>query len=146
MARRDLDPFPAYNFLVEIDNIEIARFSEISGLTVETEVIEYREGSEKRNSVRKLPGITRFGNVVLKRGLATSNELWLWKKQIINGEIERRDVVVIQLDENREQTLRWQLSNCWPARYEGPVLNASKSEIAIESLTLATEDIDALFP
>lgn len=68
------DPYRTFNFLVEIDGVTAAGFSECSGLSTETEVIEYREGSD-RGGVRKLSGLTKYSNIVLKRGITASRDL-----------------------------------------------------------------------
>jgi phage tail-like protein len=139
MARRD-DPYGAYNFLVEIDGLTIAGFSECSGLGAETTVIEYREGSDK-GGVRKLPGLTRFTNVTLKRGLSTSRELWQWHRSVVAGTVERRTCRIVVLDEAHAPVARYHLENAWPVKYEGPRLKATGNEVAIETLEIAHEGL-----
>ncbi len=93
------DPFKGFNFLVEVDGVARAAFSEVSGLESETAVIEYRAGSEKVNTVRKLPGLTKYGNIVLRRGVTQDADLWNWRKSIVDGEIDRRNGSIILLDD-----------------------------------------------
>ncbi|MEO8449433.1 MAG: phage tail protein [Gemmatimonadota bacterium] len=136
------DPYAAFNFLVEIDGVTAAAFTECSGIATETDVIEYREGADKQARVRKLPGLTKFTNIVLKRGITTNQELWNWRKEIMDGLIDRRSVVIALLDGARNTVLRFQLHEAWPCKWEGPHLKAKNSEVAIETLELAYEGLD----
>lgn len=139
MTQRD-DPYGAYNFLVEIDGMTVAGFSECSGLGAETAVIEYREGSDK-GGVRKLPGLTKFTNVTLKRGLSTSRELWQWHRTVASGRVERRACLIVVLDNERTPVARYHLENAWPMKYEGPRLKATGNDVAIETLEIAHEGL-----
>jgi phage tail-like protein len=140
MPRRD-DPYGAYNFLVEIDGLTIAGFSECSGLGAETTVIEYREGSD-RGGVRKLPGLTKFPNVTLKRSLTTSRELWQWHRTVATGAVERRTCRIVVLDEARNPAASYRIVEAWPVKYEGPRLKATGNEVAIETLEIAHEGLE----
>jgi len=135
------DPTPAFNFLVEIDGIVTAGFSECSGLSSETEVIEYREGNERVLGVRKLPGLTRYGNVTLRRGITTNRDLWDWRQTVIDGQVSRRTVAITLLDESATPVMRWSLREAWIAKIEGPHLRARGNEVAIESIELAHEGL-----
>src|SRR3989442_6029901 len=104
MAAR-LDPYKNFNFRVEIDGITIAGFSECTGLSSEVAVIEYREGGD--HSVRKLPGLAKFGDLTLKRGVTKSNDLQNWHRNIINGLPDRRNGSVILLDDQKNHAVRW---------------------------------------
>ena len=141
MARRDTDPYGAFNFLVEIDGLTVAGFSECSGLSAETAVIEYREGSDK-GGARKLPGLTKFGNITLKRGLTTSRELWQWHRTVVTGDVERRTVRIVVLDEARNPAASYRIVEAWPVKYEGPRLKATGNEVAIETLEIAHEGLE----
>jgi phage tail-like protein len=134
------DPFTVFNFLVEIDGVPVAGFSECSGLSTENDVIEYRNGNED-NTVRKLPGLKRFGNIILKRGITEGVELWEWRKTVMDGKTERRSGSIVLLDEARNPAVRWNFREGWPMKWEGPALNAKSSEVAIEELVIACEDI-----
>ena len=139
MARHD--PYKAFSFRVEIDGLTAASFSEVSGLESEVEVIDYREGGEPAR-VRKLPGLRRYTNIVLKRGLTQDTELWNWYKQVLDGDVHRRNGSVILLDEQGHEQVRWNFVDSWPCKYVGPTLNAKSSEVAIETLELAHEGIE----
>jgi phage tail-like protein len=139
MARDD--PYKNFNFVVEIDGISIAAFSEVSGLVSETDVIEYRNGSDKTSTVRKLPGLTRYANIVLKRGITKDMQLWNWRKAIEQGTADRRNGAIILLDDERNPVRRWRFSEGWPAKFDGPDLNAKGNDVAIETLELAHEGL-----
>lgn len=136
------DPYKNFNFLVQIDGIDQAAFSEVSGLQAETEVIEYREGSDPLSSSRKLPGVVKYGNVTLKRGVTQSRDLWEWWRTVSTGAVERRNVAVVLLDDARQPVKRWLLRNAFPAKYVAPDLNAKGNEVAIETLELAHEGLE----
>jgi phage tail-like protein len=138
MARND--PYAQYNFIVEIDGVTAAGFTEVSGLTTEQDAIEYREGNETA-TVRKLPGLRKYSNIVLKRGFTQNRELWEWRKTTIDGVTERKAGAIILLDEARQPQLRWEFAEGWVMKWEGPGLNATSNEAAIESLEIAIEDL-----
>ncbi len=135
------DPFSAFNFLVEIDNVTVAGFSECSGLMTETDVIEYRTGNLDI-TVTKLPGLKKFGNITLKRGVTESLELWEWRKKVLDGRTERQSGSIVLLNEAREEALRWTFYEAWPRKYDWSALNAKTNEVAIETLEIVCERID----
>jgi phage tail-like protein len=135
------DPYGQFNFLVEIDGKTVAGFSEVSGLTTDTNIIEYREGSEKVGTVRKLPGLMKYNNIVLKRGWTADTTLWTWRKQVIDGKTQRLSGTITLLDESRTPALQWNWVFGWPSKWEGPALNAKTSEVAIETLEIAHEGL-----
>ena len=130
------DPYKSFNFLVEIDGVQSAGFTECTGLSTETDVIEYREGSD-RGGVRKIPGLAKFTNIVLKRGLTRSRDLWNWRKMMIDGDIDRRSGAVVVLGDDHAPVARFRFRDGWPSKWEGPRFNAQSSEVAIETLEIA---------
>jgi len=134
------DPYKAFNFLVEIDNVARAAFSEVSGLESETAVIEYRTGGE--HLMRKLPGLTKFGNITLRQGVTQDRELWDWRQAIVEGNPDRRNGRIILLDDQRTEVVRWNFRNGWPCKWEGPAFNAKANEVAIETLEIAHEGLE----
>lgn len=138
MARND--PYAQFNFLVELDGLTVAGFTEVGGLTAESDVIEYRNGNEDA-TVRKLPGLRKVSNITLKRGYTQNMELWEWRKTSEDGQTERRDGVIILLDEARQPVLRWIFREGWLAKYEGAALNSTTNEAAIESIEIAHEGL-----
>ncbi len=141
MTTGRLDPYAQYNFLVELDGVARAGFTEVGGLTTESDIIEYREGSEQA-TVRKLPGLMKYSNITLKRGFTQDKELWTWRKTTLDGETERRSGAIILLDEARQEVLRWNFREGWISKWEGPALNSTANEIAIESLEIVHEGLE----
>src|SRR5712691_12934812 len=136
-----IDPFSGFNFLVEIDGVTVAGFSECSGLTTETDPIEYRNGNEDI-TVRKLPGLKKFTNISLKRGYTASKELWEWRKKVMEGKTERKSGSIVLLNEARQPALHWNFRDGWPRKWDGPTLNAKTNEVAIETLEIAIEGLE----
>jgi len=135
------DPYKAFNFIVEIDGIQVAGFTECVGLSTETDIIEYREGNE-RGGIRKIPGLTKFTNITLKRGLTRSRDLWNWRKVVMDGGVDRRSGTIVMLGEDHVAVARFQFREGWPSKWEGPKLNAKSSEIAIETLEITHEGLE----
>jgi len=142
MAEFREDPYAEFNFLVEADDLEAVGFSEVSGLGLTIDVIEYRNGNEKENRVRKLPGLTKYSNVTLKRGVIGDLAFWDWIQSGVQGQVQRRQVTISLLDEARNTVLQWRLERAWICKYEGPSLNAGTSEVAIETLELCHEGLE----
>jgi len=141
MARQD--PLRNQRFRVEIDGLQAAAFSEVLIGATTTDIIDYREGTDPPY-VRKLPGLHRFGNVTLKRGITTSLELSDWHREILQGQTAnaRRRVVIVVADESGADQARFVVTNAWPAKYEVGPLNAHGNEVFIETLELANEGIE----
>jgi phage tail-like protein len=135
------DPFGQFNFLIEIDGVVKAGFSEVSGLTTDTNIVEYREGHEQPGTTRKLPGLMKYNNIVLKRGWSKERSLWEWRRKVIDGKTQRASGAIVLLDEGRNEALRWNFREGWPSKWEGPALNAKTSEVAIETLEIAHEGL-----
>lgn len=136
-----VDPFLNYNFLVELDGIARAAFSEVTGLDATTEPVEYREGGEN-TTVRKLPGMTKFSNIVLKWGMTADKELYAWHRQTVLGNVQRRNGSVIVLDRQGSEVARWNFVNAWPTKYDIPDFNATAHQTAVETLELAHEGVE----
>ena len=145
IERQNKNPYSAFNFIVEIDGEQVAAFQEVSGLDSENTPIEYREGPDKMNTVRKLPGIEKYPNLTLKRGLTGSLRLWDWRKEVRDGSSlfpPTRNVVIQLQNEKHENVYKWKLTNAWLCKLSGPSLNAKGNEIAIESAELAYDRLD----
>jgi phage tail-like protein len=136
------DPYGRFNFLVEIDGVAKAGFSEVEGLAGEIDAIAYREGADKTNAFRLLPGLVHYPRVVLRRGFAGDASLFAWWQALRDGAPDRRPVSIVLLDEKRQPVARWSLHRAWPTKWDGPSLNAKTSEVAIETLELAHEGIE----
>ncbi len=142
MAVQRDNPYLNFNFTVDIGVGDELGFSEVEGLAGEIEVIEYREGADRVNTARKLPGLAKYPNVMLKRGITGRTDLFEWWKSVRDGQVQRRNVTITLLDEQRQPVLRWLLRNAWPVKLEGPTLNATGNEVAIETLELAHEGLE----
>lgn len=136
------DPYGQYNFLVEIDGVTRAGFTECSGLTNEQDIMEYREGGDLSATVRKSPGLVKYSNIALKWGVSDDTELWLWRKTTIDGVTERKSGAVILLNEAREVAARWNFHDGWVCKWDGPALNSTTSEVAIISIEICHEGIE----
>jgi phage tail-like protein len=134
------DPYKSFNFIVEIDGIARAAFSEVSGLESETAVIEYRSGQDF--VTRKLPGRTRYANIVLRHGITKDHELWDWRKNIVEGNPDRRNGSIKLLDDALAEVLRWNFRDGWICKWVGPTLNAKSNEVAIETIEIAHEGLE----
>jgi phage tail-like protein len=141
MPRRPTDPFASFNFKLEIEGITVAGFSEVTGLNQESNVIDYREGQEPITP-RKLPGLNKFGNITLKRGISPDLSVYNWRKTVTDGDIERRNASIVLHNEKHEEVVRWNLVNAWPSKYVGPDLKANANEVAIESVELTHEGVE----
>ena len=134
-------PLPSFHFQVEWGGTRIG-FSEVSGLNIEVQAVEYREGSGSEYSSIKMPGMLKYGNITLKRGIMPGdNEFFEWLNTIQLNKVERRDLVISLLNENHEPVMIWRARNAFPVRIEGPVLKATGNEVAIETLEVAHEGL-----
>ncbi len=138
---RRADPYKNYNFLIEIDGLTQAAFQECSGLDSTNAPVDYRVGTDI-TTVRKLPGKTTYSDIVLKWGITDSDEMYQWRKSVINGSVERKNGSVVLMNDVGEEVTRWNFVNAWPTKWEGPSFNATADEVAVETLTLAHEGID----
>jgi phage tail-like protein len=135
------DPYRSFNFQLEIDGVPLGAFSEVSGLTAEGDAVDYREGVDVQQNVRKLPGLRKYSNITLKRGYTQDKSLWRWYGNIVNGQPDRRDVTIVLLNEARQPVLRWHAESAWINQLEGPSLKAAGNEIAMESVELVHEGL-----
>ena len=135
-------PLPVFHFTVQWGGTRIG-FSEVTGLTQENQAIEYRDGSFPEYSSIKMPGLRKFTNIVLKRGVVKSdNEFFLWLSTVKLNKVERRDLIISLLNENHEPVMTWKVHNAFPVKSEGPQLKASGNEVAIESIEVAHEGLE----
>jgi phage tail-like protein len=137
-------PYRNSRFLLEIDGIVQAGFSQCTIPETSTEPIEYREGNEAP-TVRKLGSLVSYGNLTLQWGTTPdSTELFEWRQLVEQGNLDeaRRNIAVIVLDEEGEAGARWEFRNAWPQQYDAPDLDASGNEVAIESMEIAHEGME----
>ena len=137
------DPYGNFSFLLEIDGITSAGFSECTGTSAEITPIEYREGNESLTP-RKLAGLFKVSNIVLKRGITDDLDLFNWFNAGATGDLDRKQAIpvsIVLLDEQRNEAARWNLLNAWPCKYVAADLKANANEIAIESVELCHEGL-----
>lgn len=133
--------YPTNRFYVMIDLVPKAVFTELTGLQVETEVMEYAEGGNN-SFVHRLPGRTKVGNITLKHGMTASNELFKWYMEIAQGkQVTRRNVSVVMYDTAYKEVMRWNFINAYPVKWIGPQLSAGSTNSAIETLELAHDGL-----
>jgi phage tail-like protein len=134
-------PMTAFHFLVDWGGTQLG-FSEVTGLNIEVQPIEYRDGLSPEYSMIKMPGIKKYGNVTLKRGVfKADNEFYNWYNQIKLNKPERRDITISLLDEEHNPVMVWKLVNAWPTKITSPDLKANGNEVAIEQLEIAHEGV-----
>ncbi len=134
-------PIVKFHFQVEWGGTKIG-FTEVSGLDVETEVVEYRDGASPEYSKIKMPGMQKFSNITLKRGtFASDNEFYAWWNTVKLNTIERRDITISLLNEEHEPVVTWKVKNAWPTKIQSTDLKADGNEVAIESMEIAHEGL-----
>lgn len=134
-------PLSKFHFQVEWGGTTIG-FTEVSGLDVETEVIEYRDGASPDYSKIKMPGMQKFSNITMKRGtFKSNNEFYEWWNSIEMNQVIRRDITVSLLNEEHEPVVTWKVKNAWPAKITSTDLKADGNEVAIESIELVHEGL-----
>lgn len=137
------DPLRNFRFRLEIDQITQGYFSEVNIGDTTTGAIDYRKGTEPTH-VRKLPGLTKYGNITLKWGVTDSMELYEWHKKIVSGGIEdqRKTVKIVVIDEAGADKASFLVSEAWPTKYDPSDLNGKANEIFIELLELVNDGIE----
>ncbi|GAF48253.1 phage tail protein [Rhodococcus wratislaviensis] len=141
MADERIDPFRTFNFRLEIDNVPVAAFSDVTGLQSDGDAADYRTGMDIPLTNRKLPGLRKFGPIALKRGMVKDTTLWDWYTNIATGKPDRRNGTVILMDEQRNDVLRWHFENAWPNKMQASEFKAGGNEVAIETIELIVEGI-----
>ncbi len=134
-------PLPKFHFQVKWDS-QVMSFQEVSGLDVEAQTIEYRHGDSPSFSTINMPGIKKYGNVTMKKGVFKSdNKFWEWFNQIKMNTVKRLPLTISLLDEEGNATMVWTLANAWPAKITGTDLKADGNEVAIEAIEIAHEGL-----
>lgn len=134
-------PLPVFHFQVEWGGTNLG-FSEVSGLNIETQVIEYRDGTLREYSAMKMPGIPKYGNITLKRGIIPAdNEFYDWLNKTKLNKADRRDLIISLLNEEHEPVMTWKAANAFPVKIEGPGLKSDGNEVSIESIEIAHEGL-----
>jgi len=136
-------PMPKFRFEVDLgEELTGVAFQEVSGMDVENQVIEYRASNNPLFSTIKMPGIAKYGNVTMKRGVfVNDNTFWNWHAEISMNTIKRRTVIIKLLDENGEVTMKWILNNAWPTKITSTDLKSDGNEVAVDTLEIAHEQL-----
>jgi len=136
-------PLPKFKFSVDWGTYrQNIGFQEVSGMDTETQPIEYRASNSPVYSTVKMPGIAKFGNVTMKRGIFTAdNHFWTWYNQIKMNTITRQDVIIKLLDENNNVQVTWTLKNAWPTKITATDLKSDANEVAIDTIEIAHEGL-----
>ena len=138
-AGRNRDYVGVFNFRVEIEGVDAGQFRSVSGLSCETEVIEYRDGNDPYR-IHLIPGPTRCGPIVLEYGAGLNPGLWDWYSSVIEGNPVRKDGSVILLADDGAEVARWNFYRAFPVRWEGPSLDSTDTKgLAVEKIELAVE-------
>jgi phage tail-like protein len=136
-------PMPKFRFEVDLGtDLKGVAFQEVSGMDVENQVIEYRKSNSPLFSVQKMPGIAKYGNITMKRGVfVNDNTFWNWHAEIKMNTIKRRTVLIKLLDEAGAVTMQWQLDNAWPTKITSTDLKSDGNEVAVDTIEIAHEQI-----
>jgi phage tail-like protein len=140
-------PYGRFNFLVDLGNGNTegpdAGFQACSPIGMEIAVVEYRNGNERENAPRKLPGLTKVPDITLKRGIIGSLALYEWTREVRDGTVQRRTVTIQLINEDRSgAVLTWRLLRAFPVKFVTSDLNAQANEVAIEELTICCERLE----
>lgn len=144
MADRPMDPISVFAFALELKGVTEASFREASGFGSENDVIEFKEQGPKGVSyIHKMPGLLKWQNINLKRGITTNPDLWKWRQMVIDGQIEkaRMNGSVVGYDENGDEMIRYNFVNGWPSKWQASGLNAQGNEPIIEEIEIAHEGL-----
>jgi phage tail-like protein len=138
------DPLVGFHFAVEVQGVVRGYFTECSGLGSEHEVIEHKVVDERgKEAVIKVPGRLKWDNIVLKRGITSNMDIWVWRKAVEDGEVDanRHDGSISMFDQNLNVVACWEFYGAWPVKVTGPTPKADSNEIGVEELTIAHEYI-----
>jgi len=137
------DPLASFSFYVDIQGTVVGTFKECSGMGSETELIELKESDKGRLRYMKIPGALKWENISLKRGITDSMDIWKWRKQVEQGDVNgaRKNGSIIMYDQTNAEVARWNFESGWPRKVSGPTFNAENNEIGIEELEIVHEGI-----
>ena len=138
------DPLIGFHFALDLQGQVAGYFTEVSGIGSETEVIEQKVVNEKGvETVLKIPGRLKWGDITLKRGVTNNLQLWDWRKTVEDGKVKdaRRNGSIIMYDQELKEQARWNFLQAWPSKISGPNPKSDSNEIMLEELTLVHEYI-----
>jgi phage tail-like protein len=138
--RRPHDHIGNFNFHLEVEGLTAGTFRNVEGLDSETEIVEYQDGDDL--TLRKRPGRTKFSNIVLKRGYVSSDELWQWRKKVMDGSVERKSGSVILCNDAGDPVMRYNFFEAWPCKWKGFTLDGKGTDAVIEEVELVIERLE----
>lgn len=134
-------PLPGFHFSVDLGGT-IINCSEVSGLDIELDVIEYRDGNSPTFSTQKMSGLRKSSDVTVKKGIfADDDEYYTWFNAVNMNTPERKDVTISLLDEEHSPVMTWKLVNAWPKKIASPDMKSDSSEVALETIEIAHEGL-----
>ena len=142
-AENAIWPMPKFRFEVDLGGgLNNVAFQEVSGMDVENQIIEYRKSNSPLFSTEKMPGIAKYGNITMKRGVfVNDNTFWDWHAQISMNTIKRCTVLIKLLDEQGKVTMQWELKNAWPTKITSTDLKSDGNEVAVDTIEIAHEQL-----
>jgi phage tail-like protein len=138
--RRPHDHIGQFNFKVEVEGVTVGAFRNVEGLDSETEVVEYQDGDDI--ILRKRPGRTKYSNLTFKRGYVNTDELWQWRKKVIEGKVERKSGSVILCADDGTEVMRYNFFEAWPCKWKGFSLDGKGNDVTVEEVEMAVEKIE----
>jgi phage tail-like protein len=135
------DPYQTFRFVVEVEGLAAAGFSEVGGLDTEITTEEYHEGGVN-DFVHRLPNGARQPSLTLEHGLTDSDVLWKWQLDVMRGKVTRKTVRIMVLDSQGQEKVGWRCLRAYPTKWVGPALKATDHAVAIERLELAHMGIE----
>lgn len=137
------DPLVSFHFGVDIQGVVQGFFTECSGLGSETEITEHKVVRDGKEVVMKIPGRLKWENIVLKRGITSSMDMWDWRKLVEDGKVSeaRKDGSVVMFDQTGAEVARWNFERGWPTKITGPSVKSDSNELGVEELTITHEYI-----
>lgn len=138
------NPYSQYNFEVQVAGQPVAGFSDVSGITMQLDTVQYQEGGVN-DHVHTLPGTFAHANLVLQRGMTDDATFWQWIQEVMSGNLTRKDVVIkLQEDYQGQSVWGWEFTGAYPTRWQGPDLVSANNRLAIESIELTYERFETL--
>lgn len=141
---RESDPLTGFTFRLEIEGKADGYFTEVSGLGSEHEVIDHKVVDKGgHESIMKIPGRLKWGDITLKRGITDKMDIWTWRQQVVDGKLKdaRTHCSIVMLDRNYEDVARWDFDNAWPSKISGPALKSDSNELGVEELVIVHEGV-----
>lgn len=133
------DPLVAAYFAVDFQNGVRGAFRECTGLGSESQVVEYRATDERGKPVLiREAGTMKYNDIVLKRGITSEMDMWTWRREVEDGEIQkaRRSGTITLFNQKGDPIAQWDITDAWPSKLTGPSYDAKSNEVAIEELTI----------